>query len=82
MTAPSYQDLQLDEIGLGKPVRTILYVVSLLPFVGLVIGINYAFRRNAATRKLGWRLFYFALALHIFYVLCVCPLMMAWALGQ
>lgn len=82
MTAPSYQDLDLDQIGLGKPVRTILYAISVLPFVGLVIGINYAFRRNAATRKLGWRLFYFALALHVFYTVCICPAMMIWALNR
>jgi hypothetical protein len=57
-------------------------LISLLPFVGLVIGLNYAFRRNAATRVLGWRLLFFALALHALYFFCVCPAALIWALSR
>lgn len=66
-------DLPLEAIGLGQAVQRVLYLISLLPFVGFVIGGNYAMRRNAATRQLGRRLLRFTLLLHSFYMLCLCP---------
>lgn len=76
------QEWSLEEIGLGAGVRSVIYAISLLPFVGLVIGMNYSVRRNTATRVFGRRLLSFAIMLHVFYTLCVCPAAMAWALSQ
>ncbi|MBZ0306440.1 MAG: hypothetical protein K8I82_10265 [Anaerolineae bacterium] len=78
----SVYDLPLDAVGLGSGVRFILYGVSLLPLVGLVIGGNYSFRKNAATRQFGRRLFLYAVLLHGFYLMCLCPAAMALALNQ
>jgi hypothetical protein len=71
---------ELDEIGLGRQARTLIYGISLLPFVGLVIGVSYAARRNAATRRFGRRLLSFAFALHGIYLFCLCPAATYWAL--
>ncbi len=78
----SAYDLPLDAIGLGSRVRLILYGISLLPLVGLVIGGNYSFRKNAATRQFGRRLFLYAVLLHGFYLACLCPAALALALSQ
>jgi hypothetical protein len=66
-------DLSLDEIGLGSTPRSVIYAISILPLVGFVIGANYAVRRNTATRRFGRRLLRYAVAVHVFYTLCVCP---------
>lgn len=76
------QDLPLEAIGLSKRARTALFLMALLPFVGFVIGVNYSFRRNAATRQLGRRLVGFAIVIHSIYAFCVCPAMMIWALSR
>jgi hypothetical protein len=66
-------DLPLEAIGLGRPTQISLFVLSSLPFVGFVIGLNYAARKNSATRQLGRRIIYYTLALHVFFTVCVCP---------
>ncbi len=71
---------QLHDIGLGNLAQAGLYLIALLPFVGIVIGASYTARRNAATRSLGWRILTFALALHALYVLCICPALLLWSL--
>jgi len=76
------QDLSLEAIGLNKRARTALFLITLLPFVGFVIGINYSFRRNAATRQLGRRLVGFAIVIHGIYAFCICPTLMVWALSR
>ncbi|NJL94018.1 MAG: hypothetical protein HC915_09945 [Anaerolineae bacterium] len=78
---PLHRDKALNEIGLGGAVPAALVLMSLLPITGLVIGANYALRRNTATRQLGRRLLRFAAALHVFYLLCVCPALAIYALG-
>ncbi|MFP4321975.1 MAG: hypothetical protein ACLFTK_05925 [Anaerolineales bacterium] len=75
-------DRPLHEIGLGNIAQAGLYFISLLPFVGIIIGASYTARRNAATRRLGWRLLTFALVLHGVYTLCICPLLLAWSLSD
>lgn len=75
-------DLPLDAIGLSGGIRFVLYLVSLLPFVGFVIGGNYSLRKNAATRQLGRRLLLYAFVLHGFYLTCLCPAALALALRQ
>ena len=75
-------DLGLDDIGLGRTIRVVLYAVSLLPFVGIVIGGSYAARRNAATRQFGRRLLMYSLALHGFYTVCLCPASLIWVLSR
>lgn len=76
------QDWSLEEVGLGRTARFVIYAISVLPFVGFVIGLNYSFRKNTATRALGRRLISWAMALHVFYTFCICPAAMAWALAQ
>jgi hypothetical protein len=73
---------ELDEIGLGWQARLLIYGISLLPFVGLVIGLSYAARRNAPTRRFGRQLLAFAFALHGAYLFCFCPTAAYWALSS
>jgi hypothetical protein len=72
----------LGEIGLGNTPQTVIFLISLLPLVGLVIGASYSARRNAATRQFGRRLLLFAMALHVFYLACICPASFAFALNH
>lgn len=67
------QEASLRDVGLGAVAQTIIYLISLLPFVGLVIGANYALRRHTATRLFGRRLLRLAVLLHLIYGLCLCP---------
>lgn len=69
--------LPLEAIGLGKTAQLIIYAISLLPFVGFVIGSNYSLRYNAATRQFGRRLLMMSVAVHAFYFLCLCPTALA-----
>lgn len=75
-------NLSLEEVGLGKSTQTLFYSLSLLPLVGLVIGVSYAVRRNAATRQFGRRLMIFSVGLHIFYAVCLCPAALIIALSR
>jgi hypothetical protein len=69
----------LDEIGLGHTPRRVIYLISVLPIVGLVIGLSYATRRNAATRSYGRGLLWYAILLHLVYLFCLCPMLLIWA---
>lgn len=69
------EHLSAKEIGLGPGVQAVLFLISIFPFVGIVIGANYMVRDNAATRQLGQRLLMFASGIHFFYLCILCPIL-------
>ena len=68
-------DLSLHQVGLGPPIQIFLFVLSLFPFAGMVIGAYYANNEHHfGTRSLGRMLLAFSLFLNFVYFCVLCPL--------
>lgn len=70
--ASGSDERRLSEVGLGRRVQLILYGLTLLPFIGFIIGTSYSARRHKATRVLGWRLLYLTMFWHSLYLAALC----------
>lgn len=65
----------LPQIGLGGIVPFLLFIMSLFPFVGLVIGGYYSDQPHYAARSFGRMLLAFSILLHFLYFCVICPLL-------
>ncbi len=71
----AFDNLTMDEMGLGFPVQVFLFVLALFPFVGIVIGSYYATHEDHyGIRSIGRIILAFAFVLHFLYLCVACPM--------
>lgn len=67
--------LTLGEVGLGFPIQVFLFVLTLFPLVGIVIGSYYATNEtHYGIRSVGRMILAFSFVLHFIYLCVACPL--------
>lgn len=79
---PDVDQLTLGQVGLTQTAVLFIGIISLLPFVGLLIGGYYSNQTHHETRSFGRALFAFAIVLHFIYGCLICPALLYISLSQ
>ena len=74
--------LTMSEVGLTHFAVAIIGLISLLPFVGLIVGGYYSAQSHYQTRSFGRLLFSFAIILHFIYGCFLCPALLYFSTRQ
>lgn len=82
---PTYREeinrLSIDQVGMTMPARWVIFLLSLLPLVGLIMGGYYSAQAHRQTRAFGRTVMGFSFILHIVYACFVCPALLYFSLS-
>lgn len=74
--------LSLDEVGLTATARAVIFVLSLFPFLGLLVSAYYSAQGHSLTRSFGRTLLSVTIVLHTVYICVICPFLLWIGLGE